>query len=133
MRSVWFYLADTTAEQVGKALSDFAPQANPKQWLYPNVENPVLYIELSDLSALKDDELLALERALGKLPEVTVLADVSGRVPGVIEVQAFVYAILPRFRGVATDDYTSHLWTFEEIQAGERFEGHTFFKRDEHG
>lgn len=78
-------------------------------WIYPKEGDPVLYINVLDESAL------------------TVTADVSGRSEGTTEVIAFVSGLLGEFDGVATDDFTDHFWTLEEIERGELEDGTKFF------
>ena len=63
----------------------------------------------------------------GMLPAVTVMADVSGRVPGDDEVREFAAFLLSEFRGVDWDDYSCHCWTLVEIQSGTKADGHPFF------
>lgn len=63
------------------------------------------------------DDVVALERAVGAVPSWAVVADVSGRVPGDTEVRALLRAVLSD-GGVAVDDYSSHPWTLEEVDAG---------------
>ncbi len=58
---------------------------------------------------------------------MTVMADVSGRVPGDDEVREFAAFLLSEFRGVAWDDYSCHCWTLVEIQSGTKADGHRFF------
>ncbi len=68
-----------------------------------------------------------LDRALGRRPELSVVADVSGRVPGDVEVRAFVECLLTRFQGVADDEFAEHCWTLSEIRSGAKVQGHHFF------
>lgn len=135
MRSVVIHLIDAQIDLVHEVLSNFSPQSVPQQWLYPNVDNPSLYIEIvQDLStfAYEKNDLDGIEKVLGRKPDISILADVSGRVPGNTEVRAFVECLLTRFRGIAHDDYTSHPWTLEEIRSNSQFHGHRFFDYDGH-
>lgn len=63
------------------------------------------------------DDVVALERALGGVPSWAVVAGVSGRVPGDTEVRVLLRAVLAD-GGVTVDDYSSHPWTLEEVEAG---------------
>ena len=63
------------------------------------------------------DDVVALERAFGAVPSWAVIAVVSGRVPGDTEVRALLRAVLVG-GGVAVDDYSSHPWTLDEVEAG---------------
>src|SRR5258705_9640010 len=120
MRSVQVHLIRARQDDVRAVLSAFARHQAPDQWLYPlGSENPTLYIEFfTDFSCYESDDLAILERALGRLPEVSVIADVSGRVPGDLEVRAFVEFLLTRFEGVADDEFADHCWTLAEILSG---------------
>lgn len=129
MRSVQVHLIDAKAEDVRAALSAFARQQTPEQWLYPPAaREPSLYIEFfTDFSAYETKDFAALEQALGRQPDLSVIADVSGRVPGLTEVREFVECLLARFRGVAYDEFSPHLWTLPEIRSGAKVNGHHFF------
>jgi hypothetical protein len=129
MRSVQVHLIDVKPEDVCAALSAFARQQTPDQWLYPpDAKQPSLYIEFfTDFSAYEPEDFAVLESALGKRPDVSIVADVSGRVPGDTEVRAFVECLLTRFRGVADDECARHCWTWPEIRSGVKVEGHHFF------
>ncbi len=129
MRSVQIHLIDTKPEDVRAALSGFARQQTSEQWLYPpDAKQPSLYIEFfTDFSCYEPEDFAILERALGRRPDVSVVADVSGRVPGHTEVRAFAECLLTRFRGVVDDEFARHGWTLAEIRAGTTVEGHHFF------
>lgn len=78
-------------------------------------------------SARLYDDVVALERAVGAVPSWAVIADVSGRVPGDTEVRSLLRAVLAE-GGVAVDDYSSHPWTLDEVEAGWLLaEGRRFF------
>ena len=62
-------------------------------------------------------------REFGEVPIVNVIADVSGRHPRDQHIQEFVTALLTRFSGAATDGFTSHMWSLDEILSGHRVEG----------
>jgi hypothetical protein len=129
MRSVQVHLIDVKPEDVRTALSAFARPQTSEQWLYPpDAKQPSLYIEFfTDFSGYEPEDFADLERALGKRPDVSVVADVSGRVPGDAEVRAFVECLLTRFRGVADDEFAHHCWTLPEIRSGAKVGGHHFF------
>lgn len=61
-----------------------------------------------------------------------MIANVSGRHDGTAEVIRFVTMTLARFPGVASDDYSEHLWTRDEVAQGARFDGLTFFDHRGH-
>ncbi|WP_428303779.1 hypothetical protein [Lacipirellula sp.] len=71
-----------------------------------------------------------LEEALGALPYVSVMVDVSGRIPGETEVWEISRLVLNQFRGVACDLRCDHCWTLAEIESHAVFNGHRFFVDD---
>jgi len=130
MRSVVIHLADTTRDAVQKRLSEFTEEKAGDQWRYPSGSStPVLYIEFYDdyQGEFELGELQPLETALGKMPDVSVIANISGRAPADVEVRLFAECLLGTFRGVAEDGYSNHYWTLVEIRSGARFQGRTFF------
>ena len=128
MRSVLVHLVDVTVEKVRDTLTEFARKQESNQWLYPPAGDPSLYIRFyCELWEYEPEELVRLERALGRMPAVSVIADVSGHVPGEDEVGAFVEFFLTRFPGVAEDDLAPHCWTLWEIRSGAEIEGRKFF------
>ena len=130
MRSVVIHLVNTTRDEVRTRLTQFAQAEHGDRWLYPpEAPQPSLYIEFYEdyERELEADELARLKSALGQKPEVTVIADISGRVPGDNEVRAFIECLLSAFRGVAQDEYSHHWWSLAEICSGAKPEGNKFF------
>jgi len=130
MRSVYFLLTGCTQLEVAKYLYAIADASGDDNWCYPQgAPLPVLFLGFNDdLEAETDPEDMALLKiALGKAPDVVVMADVSGRVDGTAEVKDFAGRMLRAFHGVAWDDYTDHCWTLIEIQTGVRVLEHPFF------
>ena len=133
MRSVFFHLIGVTRQVVAERLSVIATSNGPKGWHLPRGSSlPILYLGFYDdlLAEAEPDNLEALTASLGMMPAVTVMADVSGRDPGDVEVREFAEFMLTEFHGVAWDDYTCHCWTLSEIQSGAKADGHTFFDYD---
>jgi len=130
VRSVVIHLADTTRAAVRERLSEFAGPANGNEWRYPPASStPVLYIGFYEdyEREFEPDELRQLQTALGKMPDVIVIANVSGRTPGDAEVRQFVECLLDTFHGVAQDEYSGHCWTLAEIRSCATIQGHSFF------
>ncbi len=71
--------------------------------------------------------MIEIDSVLCKKPDVSLVADVSGRHSGEAEVLYFVRACLSKFTAVAQDEYTNHAWTLQEIQTGYRHLGHAYF------
>jgi hypothetical protein len=128
MRSVVIHLVDTTHEAVSARLSRFVGHSDPVEWRYPR-HKPALYIEFYNTfeNEFEPGELLPLESALGRMPDVTVIAQVSGRVPGDVELRELAECLLGTFRGLAKDEFSDHYWTIEEIRAKASFGGLSFF------
>ncbi|GAC1575352.1 MAG: hypothetical protein NVS3B20_25010 [Polyangiales bacterium] len=84
-----------------------------------------LYREAS--SEREPEEWVQIETVLGTDALVSVIADASGRYEGDQQVRDFARLLLTHFDGVAQDDRTPHLWSLNEIDAGHRVQGHSFF------
>ena len=91
--------------------------------------DPLLYIDFYHDFNIEGEveEWFGLLEYFGGEPAVSVSADVSGRHDGTEEVFLFVCGLLRAFRGVVTDGYTFHLWSYSEIEANAEFDGHPFF------
>jgi hypothetical protein len=61
------------------------------------------------------------------------MVDISGRVPGDLEVMECANHILGKFNGLAQDDYSDELWTFDEIKDRVIKSGHCFFDYSKRG
>ena len=72
-------------------------------------------------------DVAALEAALGQLPPWCGVCDVSGRIPGHVEVRRIVLELLAD-GGVAVDDYSEHCWTAAEIAGDATVDGLRFFR-----
>jgi hypothetical protein len=109
------------------------------QWDYPNAaDNCVLYINFTELEEYdygpdesdpdgSNDYYQSVVVSLGRVPDVSLLAEVSGRHAGDAEVRTFVKFLLGHFRGVACDEYSVYCWTLADIETDARFDGHPFF------
>ena len=133
MRSVFFHLVGATRQAVAGRLSAFATANGPDGWLLSaGSSDPVLYVGFYDhlLVEAEPASLESIQASLGTMPHVSLVVDVSGRVPGDVELREVAALILTAFEGVAQDDYTSHCWTLAEIQKGMTKCGHPFFDYD---
>lgn len=129
MRSVTVFPAierDQTTALLDRALPD---QRNP--WTLRTLAGN-LYIAIVDdrtgllLSEWDADEMPAIEAIVGHRPTWAVQIDISGRIDGTAEVHWLVALLLER-GGFATDDYSAHPWTLQEIESGVMIEGLRFF------
>ena len=132
MRSVFVHLIGVTKDAVRDRLSEFADGVDD-DWRYPRSSNLHtleigFYYDLELESAPGDLE--ALRVSLGRLPDLIVFANISGRIPGDVEARHFVTFLLRHFCGVARDDYTPHCWTLAEIESDHQVSGHPFFDYD---
>lgn len=129
MRSIFVHLIGTSQEAVAARLSEMADPSG-REWLFPScVESKTVYLRFLEEAGLESEleSQASLKSSLGRMPEVSVMADISGRIPGDAEVRHIVAFLLRHFRGVACDDYTTHCWTLDEIEADLHVQGHRFF------
>jgi len=129
MRSVFVYLKNTEKQAVEAVISSFAKPYAGEEWVYPVTGDITLYIRYFDeyQSEFEPEEVADLVKALGHLPDVVLMADVSGRIKGEKEARMFVERLLTVFSGVAQDDYGNHYWSLEEINASAMPQGLRFF------
>ncbi|WP_164929082.1 hypothetical protein [Gloeobacter violaceus] len=130
MRSIVIHLADTTREAVRTQLSEIAEYTSGDEWRYPHRSSaPVLYIQFYDdyEREVEPGEMNSLASELDQMPSVSIIAHVSGRVPGGAEVRWFTESVLGTFRGLAQDEYSPHYWTVAEIRSQAIAHGHPFF------
>ncbi|WP_406351309.1 hypothetical protein OH738_00955 [Streptomyces hirsutus] len=126
MRSVFVFPTGERADTVA-SLDRHLPQQRDPWTLDGN-----LYIEIDDeqtgglFSDWDPDDVTVLEAAVGHHPTWAVQIDISGRIDGTAEVHQLV-ALLLEHGGVATDDYSAHPWTLQEIEAGAVNDGLCFF------
>ncbi|MYW46258.1 hypothetical protein [Streptomyces sp. SID161] len=126
MRSVFVFPAGERAETVASLDRHLPEQCDP--WTMEGN----LYIRIDDEQAghLFSDwdpaDVAALEAAVGHRPSWAVQIDISGRTDGTTEVHQLVELLL-RHGGVATDDYSAHPWTLQEIKSGAVKDGLRFF------
>jgi hypothetical protein len=126
MRSVFVFPAGERAETVA-SLNRHLPQQGGSWTLDAN-----LYIAIDDeqvghlFSDWDPGDVAALEAAIGHHPTWAVEVEISGRIDGTAEVRQLVALLLGR-GGVATDDYSAHPWTLQEIESGAVAGGLRFF------
>jgi hypothetical protein len=132
VRSILVFLSAANRDEVAGFLdSRFVRQENAPWLRLAPAGDPVLYINFIDVKNPDlgdDDEILSIaSTALGGTPALAIMADVSGRHAGDVEVREFAGGLLGRFPGVAFDDFSNRAWTLAEIEAGLPVEGMTFF------
>jgi hypothetical protein len=126
MRSVFVFPTGEQAETVASLDRHFPQQRDP--WTLDGN----LYIEIDDeqtgclFSDWDPGDVAVLEAAVGHHPTWAVQIDISGRIDGTTEIHRLV-ALLLEHGGVATDDYSTHPWTLQEIETGAVNEGLRFF------
>jgi hypothetical protein len=126
MRSALVLLRDTTSKEVARYLDAVYPSQR-EPWIALVSDDPCLYINLLQGSPFDEDEREEMIARFDGEPAVTVVADVSGRHPGDEQIFELTSDLLGRFSGAALDDYTSHLWTLEELKRRHLVDGHPFF------
>lgn len=129
MRSVFVHLRETTEKRVAAFLQRTYPFQQGPPWICDIRGDACLYIDFcSDVrKEFEPEDWRGLLAALGGEPQISIVADISGRHPGDEQVHAFVLTLLAQFKGIAQDDYTRHCWTTEDIRSGRKVEGHSFF------
>jgi hypothetical protein len=129
VRSVFVLLRDTTEAEVAGYLDRSCPSPPRPPWLLLGGDGAFLYITFyQDLSVECDPEEYAdLTGRFGGEPAVAIMADVSGRIPGDEQAFGFVTGLQGHFRGAAMDDFTTHLWSLDELRAEHLVSGHRFF------
>ncbi|MET8435948.1 hypothetical protein ABZV61_24785 [Streptomyces sp900116325] len=126
MRSVFAFPAGERAETVA-SLDRHLPQQRDPWTLDGN-----LYIEIVNeqtgylFSDWDPDDVAVLEAALGHHPTWAVQIDISGRIDGTAELHQLLAVLLKR-GGLATDDYSAHPWTMQDIESGAVNDGLRFF------
>jgi len=136
MRSVNVHLVGASKEEVAAHLSKFAQKGMGDHWYHPDRQHTRLTIRFHPGAHQPhppntEDEFVG---TLGAPPDLTLYVDMgsrlnpdeAGKQVDVREFHHIVETVLGRFRGVARDDHTNHLWTLEEIQSGKSIEGAKF-------
>jgi hypothetical protein len=124
MRSVFILFKEASRAELVRDF-DVKFARNGAGW----IRDGSVYIGFYDDAEVEfEPELLERLRALsGRKEVVAVMADISGRIPGDQEVMSFCSQVLGDFSGWAMDDYSSHLWSIEEIRSKSLNAGHPFF------
>ncbi len=129
METIIVFLWGTNEEEVICFLQETYTFQKGPPWIDEIDGDACLYIDFyQDLcSEFDPKEIEEIASYSSHQPSVVVSADVSGRHIDKHPERNFVRTLMTRFRAVARDDYTNHLWTLEEINSGYLVEGHTFF------
>jgi hypothetical protein len=126
MRTVFIFPAGERAETVASLDRPLPQQSDPwtlDRHLYINIDDEQAGHLFSDSDP---DDVAALDAAIGHHPTWAVQVDTSGRIDGTAEVRQLV-ALLLEHGGVATDDFSAHPWTLQEIESGAVIDGLRFF------
>ena len=136
MRSVNVHLMGATKDEVAAELSRIAQKGMGEHWYHPDRQHARLTIRFHPGAhppepPTTDDEFIG---TLGAPPDLTLYLDTGHRINPdeagkqieAKEVHFLVEKLLGRFRGVARDDLTKHLWTLEEIRSGKAVQGAPF-------
>jgi len=122
MRTVFVHLRNAAEDQVEDFLGRAYPLQEGPPWICAVEGDPCLYIQMYRELAREAarEELAGLRKSLGDGPTVSVIAEVSGRHAGDLQVRDFVSKLLSEFEGLAKDDYTEGFWTIDEIHSERR-------------
>ncbi|HEY1172367.1 MAG TPA: hypothetical protein VGH19_13450 [Verrucomicrobiae bacterium] len=129
MRSVVIYLKDAEKTAVTEVLSTFAKSFPGPEWISPLTGDPTIWIRYYDeyLSELELEDLVDLVKALGQMPSIALIADISGRINGEKEAKFITDKLLSVFSGVANNGYSEHYWSLTEINSDATREVLRFF------
>ncbi len=136
MRSANVHLVGASKSDVAAELSKIAQKGMGEHWYHPDRQHTRLTIRFHPGAhppqpPTTEDEFVG---TLGTSPDLTLYCDTGSRLnpdeagKGVEtrELQEVVQMLLGRFRGVARDDLTNHLWTLDEIRSGKAVKGAPF-------
>ena len=130
MRSIFIHFPSADELRVRAWLDQHARSESGDSWTYPPTGDELLWISVEAPAQLGDWE--PVESAI--ISDVVgtsaglVQVDISGRIPGDDEVSEVTLSLLEVSPGArAQDDYTSHLWTVDELRSIAKVEGHPFF------
>lgn len=136
MRSVNVHLVGASKEEVASQLSRIAQKGMGENWYHPDREHSRLTIRFHPGAHQPSPPNTHDEFAgtLGTSPDLTVYVDSgsrtnpdeAGKQIETRELHHVVELLLGRFKGVARDDHSKHLWTLDEIRAGKAVEGAQF-------
>ncbi len=132
MRSVFAFMSDVAVSGVRSWLDGVAVATKPDGWRWPEEGTGTLFPGLDEGCRYVDrEDVTSATAALGKKPAFVVQVDVSGRLPGNVEVLQFLTELMTAFPAVAQDEHTSHCWTLEELSTEAKFEGRGFFDTED--
>lgn len=130
MRSAFIFL-DYLQEEIIEFLNVNFNGFDNLQWTVHKDNDPVLYIRFDEERSLLNDlaecEINLLRAKFRSFPCQILTIDISGRHHGEKELLNFLKVLLDRFDALVMDDYTEHLWTYEEICNGVKVRNHKFF------
>jgi hypothetical protein len=130
MRSVIVHLAEPcTEDDVADVLARAYEGQGHRQWVEYAEGDTCLTIEFyrDHLTEYEPAELEQLKSHFAGKTPLSVVADIGGRHDGTAQVKRFVQLLLAKFPGVATDDFTDHIWSRFEIEQNVLFDGLAFF------
>ena len=136
MQSVNLHLVGATKDEVAAQLSKIAQKGMGDHWYHPDRQRTRLTIRFhpgahAPQPPNTDDEFVG---TLGTTPDLTIYVDTGGRLNPdeagrqieTRELHHVVELLLGRFRGVARDNLSNHLWTLDEIRSGKEIQGAAF-------
>ena len=140
MRSIFFIFEEQNKNIVASFLDEHCDQSwtegQYKQWNILKNGNPIFYIRdiepiESMLFGMEEDHKQDIFRQNNlQCSLLYCQIDISGRYEGTPDVQALLSRLFNTVRGYAMDDFTSHLWSYDEIENDVLIEGHVFFDND---
>ncbi len=127
MRSVFIFFPASQQSAVAGVLTKLLGESIELRWTDQRSVWATFIDPKNDFDA---DEIEGIASALGTTDFLCVMADISGRIPGVKEATDLCMWILECVPGVAMDDYSARLWTLDQMRTGAKFTGKSFFDTD---
>jgi hypothetical protein len=128
MRVIIAFLRNTTEAAVSAYLDATYPEQR-EPWVALVHEDACLYIDFYRERPVEfePEDWADVVRRFGGAPAVEVIAMVSGRHAADAEVTQFITGLLSQFDGAGMDEYSTHLWSLDELRGAHRVQGHPFF------
>ena len=140
MRSILFVFEEINKNNVANFLDRHCDESwtegQYKQWNILKNGDPIFYIRNIEpiellLNGMEEDEkqdVISQNNLLCSL--LCCQIDISGRHEGTPEIKALLSQLFSATRGYAMDDFTNHLWSYDEIENDVSVKGHGFFDND---
>ena len=129
MQCIIVFIWEADEEEVKVFLQETYPFQKGPPWIDEIDGDPCLYIHFyNDLyTEYEPSEIEAINSYFEHPPSVAIVAYVSGRHIDNHPEYNFVNLFMSRYKSIADDCLSNHLWTLDEINSGYLVDGHPFF------